>query len=129
MNKIRITEELLMNSNNFSIKEKLEFYITILKEPDNVLFYDEEFIRLDNVVDYIKNEKFNILGWALFDIPVFYSHCFYNEYTKEAFDLAVCDIGEVIPRYLDSSYNEQDAKTIEEAIKKYDVHIYENFNN
>ncbi|MGC6589083.1 hypothetical protein ACPV3A_29580 [Paenibacillus sp. Dod16] len=81
-------------------------------------YEDERFMRLHNCISYIEKERYNISGWMLFEIPVFYSHCFYNEQTQEAFDLAVWDIGEVIPRYLDSASNEQDAKTIQDAINK-----------
>ncbi|MCK9470701.1 MAG: hypothetical protein M0Q88_02980 [Bacilli bacterium] len=119
MKKKEIAEELLKNSNDYSIKEKLKFYIAILKETNEILFYDEEFIRLDNVVEYIKGVNFDITGWMLYDIPIFYSHCFWNKNTKKAFDLAVYDIGEVIPRYLNNDINEEDAENIQEAIKKY----------
>lgn len=45
--------------------------------------------------------------------------CFRNEKTNQNFDLAIWDIGEVIPRYLDNNYNEQDSKSILEAIDHY----------
>ncbi|MFF5400386.1 hypothetical protein ACFY5J_23760 [Peribacillus butanolivorans] len=50
------------------------------------------------------------------EIPIFYCHCFWNEHSKKSFDLAVWNLGEVIPRYLDSEHNEKDAKTIQEVI-------------
>ncbi|MNE80790.1 hypothetical protein D3C80_1773940 [compost metagenome] len=53
------------------------------------------------------------------EIPIFYSHCFVNQQTKEQFDLVVWDIGEVLPRYIDSKSNEQDARTIQEAVNNY----------
>ena len=40
-----------------------------------------------------------------------------NKNTNQFFDLAVWDIGTVIPRYIDEDTCEQDAKSIEEAIK------------
>ena len=48
---------------------------------------------------------------------IFYAHIFQNENTDESFELAVWDISKVIPRYIDEYSNEQDAKSIEEAIK------------
>lgn len=123
MDKLSIAEELKMNSTNIYIKHFLDDY-TYLLQLDKP-FIEEDYIRLDNCIEYISKSEFDIKGWLLWEIPIFYSHCFlYKDYSK-AFDLAVWDIGEVIPRYLDDSACEQDAKSISEAIEKYDMYDYQ----
>lgn len=126
MKKMQIANELLKNSTNIYIQSFIRKYIENIDVIENNKCEDKALIRLDNCVSYIKEVGFDISNWALVEIPIFYSHCFWNKETRKAFDLAVWDIGEVIPRYLDSEVNEQDAKTIQEAIEKYDTTGYIN---
>lgn len=125
MTKVEIANELLKNSTSVYQKELIKKYIESIDKLDNKCI-NKELIRFDNCISYFLDEKFDITGWMLFDIPIFYSHCFWNTKSKQAFDLAVWNIGEIIPRYLDSEADEQDAKTIQEAIEKYDVRDYLN---
>lgn len=121
MEKIEIVNELLKNSTG-SKKRFLEEYLLNFYELEQEKYEDEEdksLVRLHNCISYIKEVDFDITGWELWEIPIFYSHCFLNKQTNEQFDLAVWDLGEVIPRYINDYSNEQDAKSIEEAIKKY----------
>lgn len=120
--KENIVLELLKNTTNISLKQFLiDYRLAVIKK--NPLESDG-MKRLDNCIEYIVSSSFDIKGWKLWEIPVFYSHCFlYHDHSK-AFDLAVWDIGEVIPRYLDSSACEQDAHNIVEAIQKYDMYDY-----
>ncbi|ARJ25789.1 hypothetical protein B7492_32660 (plasmid) [Bacillus mycoides] len=121
MEKIEIANELLKNSTG-CIKEFIEEYLLNFKELEQEKYEnedDESLVRLHNCISYIKEEDFDITGWELWEIPIFYSHCFFNKQNDEQFDLAVWDLGEVIPRYINDHSNEQDAKNIEEAIKKY----------
>ena len=88
---------------------------------------NEEILRFDKCISYIKEVDFDINNWMLFEIPIEYAHCFWNETTKKAFDLDIFMVdGEVIPTYLDNKSNEQEVKTIDEAIEKYDITDYIN---
>ncbi|MCU5287996.1 hypothetical protein [Bacillus paranthracis] len=126
MEKIEIAKELLKNSLNIYIKNKIEKYIFHIEEIEEGVYFnkkdheDDSLIRFHNCITYIHKTGFDIKGWMLYEIPIYYSHCFYNENTEQRFDLMVLNIGEVIPAYIDHS-EEKDAKTIEEAIRKYAV--------
>ena len=115
-----VAKLLLDNTKDDYLKKFISIYISEITEGNKV-FEEPALNRFHNCIDYIANEKFDIKGWQLFEIPVFYAHCFRNEMTNERFDLSVWDIGKVVPRYLDDNCNEQDAKTIQEAIIKYCV--------
>lgn len=124
MEKLEIAKELLENSLNVYIKIKIEEYIFHFEGLESGVYYnkknceDDSLIRFHNCITYIHETGFNIKGWTLYEIPIYYSHCFYNESMGKRFDLMVLNIGEVIPAYLDYS-EEKAAETIEEAIKKY----------
>ncbi|GAF66420.1 putatice ATPase [Bacillus sp. TS-2] len=119
MKKTNIANELLKNTTNEYLKVFITNYILNMEELENGYDGDEDLIRFHNCITYIEKEKFDITGWELFEIPIFYAHCFRNEKTNQNFDLAVWEIGEVIPRYLDDNFNEQDSKSIQEAIDNY----------
>ncbi|MCP1181231.1 hypothetical protein NKS28_27865 [Bacillus sp. 1663tsa1] len=123
MEKIEIAKELLENSLNIYIKKKIEEYIFHFEEGDyfnEKNHEDDSLIRFHNCITYIQEKGFDIKGWMLYEIPIYYSHCFYNKNTEQRFDLMVLNVGEVIPAYIDYS-EEKDAETIEEAIRKYVV--------
>lgn len=127
MEKIEISLELLKNTTNKYNKDFIKEYIMILKIADIKNCNNEEILRFDKCISYIKEVDFDINGWMLFEIPIDYAHCFWNETTKQAFDLDIFKVdGEVIPTYLDNNSNEQEAKTIHEAIEKYDITDYIN---
>ncbi|MGG4263766.1 hypothetical protein [Peribacillus simplex] len=119
MNKLEIAEELLKNTDGDYLKVYISNYILYMEEFENGWDGDIDLIRFHNCISYIEKENFDIRGWMLLEVPIFYNHCFWNEQTDENFDLVVWELGEVIPRYLDSEINERDAKTIQEAIDKY----------
>ncbi|PGA62192.1 hypothetical protein [Bacillus pseudomycoides] len=121
MDKLEIANELFKNSYNVYIKEFIEKYLLNFKGLEKGEYENEDdgLIRLHDCISYIKEKDFDIRGWGIWEIPIFYAHVFSNKTTNEFFDLAVWDIGKVIPRYIDEHSNEQDAKSIEEAIKKY----------
>lgn len=119
MESIKIANELLINTTNESLKVFISNYILNMKVLENS--YDEQLIRFHNCITYIEKENFDITGWKLFEIPIFYAHCFRNDKTNQYFDLAVWDIGEVIPRYLDDNCCEQNSKSIQEAIDNYSI--------
>lgn len=119
-NNEQIASELLKNSGKF-YKEVIENYLDHLQEIEQGHCKDIELLRLHDCISYIRSVGFEIKGWMLWQIPTFYSHVFRNAKKNEWFDLAVWDIGEVIPRYLCERANEQDAKTIQEAIERYCV--------
>ncbi|MFR9694800.1 hypothetical protein ACL02V_29245 [Bacillus mobilis] len=128
--KVEIAKELLENSLNIYIKDKIEKYIFHFEEIEVGAYFnkkdldDDSLIRFHNCITYIQETGFDIQGWMLYEIPIYYSHCFYHKTTEHRFDLMVLTIGEVIPAYIDYS-EEKDAKSIEEAIKNYSE-IYEN---
>lgn len=125
MEKLEIAKELLENSLNTYIKKKIEEYIFHFEELESGVYCnksnreDDSLIRFHNCTTYIHETGFNIKGWMLYEIPIYYSHCFYNESIEKRFDLMVLHIGEVIPGYIDDYSVEKAAETIEEAIKKY----------
>lgn len=119
MSKLKIAKELLNNTKNDYLKVFISNYMLNTEEFEYGYEGDKDLIRFHNCISYIEKEDFDITGWMLYEIPIFYLHCFWNEQTNENFDLAVWDIGEVIPKYLDKEHNEQNAKNIQEAIKKY----------
>lgn len=121
LEKIGVAEELALNSTNISIKKFINDYIDCLYEGTPL--FEDDYMRFDDCVEYLVESKFDIRGWFLWEIPTFYAHCFLYKDSSKAFDLAVWD-GEVIPRYLDSSACERDAKNIDEAIEKYDMSCY-----
>lgn len=97
MDKIRIAKTIRENTQNVCMREFISEYICTIEKCAE--FSDEALIRFDNCIDYILGSGFDMQGWGLWEIPIFYSHCFWNRQKKKAFDLAVWDIGEVIPRY------------------------------
>lgn len=120
MDKLQIAKELLKNTRNQCTKF-LSIYIANIEsieknENDDI---DKEFLRLDSCISYIQSVNFDITGFGLFDIPIYYAHVFNNKKTNQVFDLAVLGLTTVTPRYLDFSCCEQDAKSIQEAIEKY----------
>lgn len=119
--KVEIAKELLKNSPNIYIKYMIEEYIINFEKLKQGIHEnkDDRLIRLHYCISYIKETDFDIRRWGIWEIPIFYAHIFQNENTNESFELAVWDIGKVMPRYIDEYSNEQDAKSIEEAIKKY----------
>ncbi|MGM2306236.1 hypothetical protein HB665_24230 [Bacillus paranthracis] len=127
--KVEIAKELLKNSLNIYIKNKIEKYIFHIEESEDGGYFnkkdldDDSLIRFHNCITYIQEKGFDIKGWMLYEIPIYYTHCFYNKTKEQRFDLMVLNIGEVIPAYIDYS-EEKDAKSIEEAIKNYSE-IYE----
>lgn len=124
MNKLEIAQELLKNTTNIYLKELIENYIANMNgyidghvsDGDFEIFDDG--IALDMCITYIEKEKFDIKDWQLFEIPIYYAHVFYNPKTDQTFDIAAFEDGEVTPRYL-ANGNEEDAKSIQEAIEKY----------
>ena len=127
MNKHEVAVELLNNTFRIYTQGLLKEYLSRMKSIEQNMCNDNELLRLDNCISYISVVGFDIRGWMLFEIPVFYSHCFWNPKSRKAFDLAVWDLGIVIPRYLDSKVNEHDAITIVESIENYDTSVYRNF--
>lgn len=124
MEKIEIAKELLKNSLNIHRKAKIEGYISHFEAIEDEGYFNEKgigkdfLIRFNNCITYIQKVGFDIKGWMLYEIPIYYAYCFYNRSTEQRFDLTVFDSGEVIPTYINQT-EEKYAKTIEEAIKKY----------
>lgn len=116
MTHFEIANELLKNSKNDYIKEFITNYILYKTEYE----YGND-MCFHNCISYIEKENFDITGWELSEVPISYVFCFYNEHKKAAFDLMVSNTGEVIPQYLDSDQNDQQAKTIQEAINNFIV--------
>lgn len=138
ISKLKLAQGLLGNMlKNQSSTLILEGYIANIQYLKKTK--DEELLKLDKCLQYLIDKQFNVTNWQLYSIPTNYLYCFFNEEKKQAFDLAVfiygernmeflhdyiLQNGEVIPRYLDSRANENDASTIEEAIQKYDMTGY-----
>lgn len=120
MEKVEIARELLKNTTNKFIKIFIKEYIDILETNSIKKCSNNMLLKFDKCISFIKDACFDINGWMLFEIPIEYAYCFWNEETKKAFDLDIFEVnGEVIPTYLDNKSNEQSAITIDEAIEKY----------
>lgn len=123
--KIEIAKELYENTEVFRLKDLIDDYIinrnryieTQISKGNRKKH--EQLITLDQCIHYINKEKFDIRGWQLLEIFKDYSYAFYNFRTGKKFELTVSENGNVIPRYI-SKGNEEDAKSIQEAIEKYD---------
>lgn len=122
--KIEIAKELLKNSKNIYISVLIKEYIENISLIENNQCRKKEVLRLDTCISYIQKVKFDITGWQLNEVPIFYAYCFLNEKTKEYFDLAALDRDKVCPMYLDENSNEKVANSIKEAIVKYHVKNY-----
>lgn len=121
MKKTKIANELLKNTTNEYLKVFISNYISNMEFLEKGCDGDEKLCRFHNCITYIEQENFDITGWNLHEIPTFYAHCFRNKKKNQYFDLAVWDIGDVIPRYLDDDCCEKDAKSIQEAINNFSV--------
>jgi len=124
IDKAFVAYDLMMNSMNKNIKHFLMDYFLLMKSEGISDSTSEEMVRLDNCIAYLVSIGFCTKGWMLWEIPTFYSHCFLNIENKQAFDLVVWDIGEVIVRFLNNASCEEDANSIEEAIDKYCMNNY-----
>lgn len=111
--KLQVAYELLKNTTNIYLKSEIENYIKAVE-----LNRLTENNTLDIRLEYILNEKFDITGWMLYEIPIDYAYCFFNESTKESFDLDLFD-GVVTPAYINENACERDAKSIQEAIDNF----------
>lgn len=123
MNKLEIAKELLKNTLNIYLKNFIENYIAnmngYIEAHISEKNYADACIKFDLCITQIEKEKFDIKDWGLFEIPIEYAYIFYNPKTEQMFDIDVFDDGEVIPTYI-SNGNEEFAKSIQEAIEKYD---------
>lgn len=128
MTKLQIANELLKNTENIYLKNYLENYIANMNGYISGHISENDFeildggIALDLIFNYIEKENFNITGWQLIEIPIYFVHIFHNPLTKQAFELHVLEDGQVIPRYI-SNGNEKDATIIQEAIERYETDI------
>ncbi len=121
MKKNEIANELLKNTTNKYLKEFLSNCIASMQQIDenNCSQCSEELLRLNDCITYIESSNFNISGWQLREVPIYYAHIFYNEETGKMFDLDVFDIGTAMPTYIDSNSSEREADSIEDAIDRY----------
>lgn len=119
--KIQIANELLKNTTNIPLQDFIKHYIMIERNDIMNEYEDEkDILRLDKCIEYIVESEFDITGWGLNEIPVYYDYVFFNKEKKKAFDLIIYNLNDrVIPSYIDRNYNDQDATTIQEAIEKY----------
>jgi hypothetical protein len=115
-----IATTLMLNTSSVYLNAFLNGYILNIKDiKKNPKKFNSEFEKLHYCIEYILSVNFDVNGWALWEIPVYYSYNFFNKKEKKSFDLAVYDKNDITPRYLSDSFNEEDAESIEEAIEKY----------
>lgn len=115
-----VANKLMFNTRHVSLNALLNEYILNIKNiKKNPKEFDLRLERLHYCIEYIVSLNFDISDWELFEIPINYTYCFFNKKDKKSFDLAVYDKDDITPRYLDDSFSECDANTIEEAIEKY----------
>ena len=129
MKKIQIAKELLKNTKKYYEHNLLKNYIENINEIENKVCNNKELKRLNDCIKYIKDTGFDITGWMLDDIPIFYAHCFFNKYKGEMFELAVWGEGIVTPVYINEEINEVDADTIQEAILNFNTLYIESKNS
>lgn len=115
-----IAVKLMRNTFHVSLNTLLSEYILNIKDiKKNPKKFDSQLEKLHYCIEYIASVNFDVSDWQLSEIPVSYSYCFFNKKEKKSFDLAVYDKNDVTPRYLNDSFGEENAKSIEEAIEKY----------
>ena len=112
-----IAIELSKNSSTL-YKQVFSELITKLEELKKGNCNDIEVKNLYFCLDFISKSNFDITGWKLHQIPIYYAFCFNKKETNEWFDLNVYN-GNVKPGYLDNATNEKDALSIEETISNY----------
>ena len=123
-NKLKIAKELLKNSTNIYLRSFIEEYINNFNEiqsENNDILEELEFfgyINFDKCLEYINQSKFDITNWYLGEVPIPVIYSFYNDQSKESFDLCLNDKGNIIPGYIDNNHNTSEANSIQEAIQK-----------
>lgn len=101
------------------------------------MFYLEEFAEIKNDIDSIisediseiikrmHNEKIELAGWKLIEIPSERVYCFYNSKKNEAFDYELDSQGNMIPHYYKNKENttitKYPSKSIKQAIIEYSL--------
>lgn len=119
-----IANKILSNTTDPQLQNFIKEYINIVERTyiENDDMFEDDIIRFNKCIEYIIEKNFDVSEWGLWEIPIYYAHCFFNDREEEVkmFDLDVYELdGNVIPTYLDKDCNEERAATIEEAIEKY----------
>lgn len=119
-----IANKILKNTNDSQLQDFIKEYISIVERTyiENDDMYEDDMIRFNKCIEYIIEKNFDVSEWGLWEIPIYYAHCFFNNKEEQVkmFDLDVYELdGNVIPTYLDKDCNEESAATIDEAIEKY----------
>lgn len=119
-----IANKILNNTISKELQNFIKEYISIVERTyiENDDMFEDDIIRFNKCVEYIIEKNFDVSEWGLWEIPIYYAHCFFNDKEEQVkmFDLDVYELdGNVIPTYLDKDCNENSAITIEEAIDKY----------
>lgn len=122
--KSSIANKILNNTISKELQNFIKEYISIVERTyiENDDMFEDDIIRFNKCVEYIIEKNFDVSEWGLWEIPIYYAHCFFNDKEEQVkmFDLDVYELdGNVIPTYLDKDCNENSAITIEEAIDKY----------
>lgn len=119
--KIRAAQELLRNTQNKSLRMELENYINHLKW-DQLRAEDES---MDLRIQYLVNSDFEYIGWGMYEIPAEDIFCFVKGNKYFNLDDETVEAGEkeikIVPTYFDQYACEHTAKTIPDAISKYQV--------
>lgn len=119
-----IANKILNNTISKELQNFIKEYISIVERTyiENDDMFEDDIIRFNKCVEYIIEKDFDVSEWGLWEIPIYYAHCFFSDKEEQVkmFDLDVYELdGNVIPTYLDKDCNENSAITIEEAIDKY----------
>lgn len=115
-----IAVKLMSNTFHVSLNALLSEYVLNIKGiKKNPKDFNSQLEKLHYCIEYIASVNFDVSNWQLSEIPISYSYCFFNKKENKSFDLAVYDKNDVTPRYLNNSFGEENAKSIEEAIEKY----------
>jgi hypothetical protein len=112
-NKIKVASELLKNTTNIYIQNELTKYIEAIESNEMTKLNEDLDLRVCHIIE----SAFDIEGFGIHEIPIYYSYVFSNENKGEWFDLVKFE-GVVSPRYIEVDC-EYDAETIQEAISKY----------
>jgi hypothetical protein len=116
--KEQIANELFNNSTNKYIQELLSEYLNSRKGIEGMPEkFDNKLVLLDYCIEYIKSVNFDVKGWGLWEIPIWFTYVFKNTKENKMFDIAVSNKTDAVPRFID-----EDTKTIEEAIEKFRLH-------
>lgn len=116
---IENTKIILSNTENFYLKQDIEFFLDTYIEYGN----ETDLVDLLEVMTIIANDNYDITGFELHEVPHPSIYVFYNKTKHQMFDVCIDDFNNsgcnTYIAYLDEQNNECHASSIEYAIRNF----------